>query len=271
MSERERYEPGVPCWVETLQPDPEAALGFYAGLFGWEFPEAGPMPGDPPGRYYVARVRGRDVAGIGSRPAGAPASPTWTMHVSVASADDAAVAVRAAGGAVLAEPFDVAPAGRVAVLADPAGAPFCAWEPGARAGAQLVNEAWAWAISNLAAPNPDAAAAFYGAVFGWTTEAFGDLTMFRLPGYVGGEPAQPVSREVIAVMRPAEDGEAPGWAADFWVGDADEAAASAVRLGGTVVAGPFETPTGNTAVLADPAGVVFTASTAPGPPSEAAA
>jgi uncharacterized protein len=275
MSERERYEPGVPCWVETLQPDPEAALGFYAGLFGWEFPEAGAMPGDPPGQYYVARLRDRDIAGIGSSPADVPASPAWTMHVSVASAADAAAAVRAAGGTVLAEPFDVAPAGRLAVLADPAGAPFCAWEAGSRAGAQLVNEPGAWAMNMLAAPDPEAAAAFYGAVFGWTTEVLGfgedRIVMFRLPGYVGGEPAQPVSREVVAVMRAAQGEEPPAWAADFWVDDADETAASAVRLGGRLVAGPFDSPAGRTAMLADPAGVVFTASTAPEQSRERAA
>lgn len=43
--------------------------------------------------------------------------------------------------------------------------------------------------------------------------------MFRLPGYLGGEPEQPVSREVVATMAPP--GEAskapPRWAADFWV------------------------------------------------------
>ncbi len=33
MSERDAYEPGVPCWVDTLQPDPEAAKGFYGKLF----------------------------------------------------------------------------------------------------------------------------------------------------------------------------------------------------------------------------------------------
>ena len=37
MSERNGYPPGVPCWVDTQQPDPRAAMRFYEGLFGWEF------------------------------------------------------------------------------------------------------------------------------------------------------------------------------------------------------------------------------------------
>ena len=35
MSERDGYPPGVPCWIETWQPDVEAAVRFYTGLFGW--------------------------------------------------------------------------------------------------------------------------------------------------------------------------------------------------------------------------------------------
>ena len=34
MPERDGYIPGVPCWVDTSQPDPDAALAFYGGLFG---------------------------------------------------------------------------------------------------------------------------------------------------------------------------------------------------------------------------------------------
>ena len=46
MSDQDRYIPGVPCWVDTTQPDPEAAVAFYGGLFGWEFEDV--MPPDAP-------------------------------------------------------------------------------------------------------------------------------------------------------------------------------------------------------------------------------
>ncbi len=115
---------------------------------------------------------------------------------------------------------------------------FNAWEPRIRKGAQLVNEPGAWAMSRLDTADPDGAAAFYGEVFGWTTEAFGPATMFRLPGYVGGEPEQPVSREVVAVMTPAEQG--ARWIVDFWVDDIDAAVARSEEGGGTTVAAPFD-------------------------------
>jgi predicted enzyme related to lactoylglutathione lyase len=254
MSERDGYEPGVPNWVDTLQEDPRAAGAFYAGVFGWEIAGPGPMPGG--GEYFVARLRGRDVAGIGSRPAGAPALPSWVPYVQVESVEDAVERARDAGGTVLAPPFGAPPAGRIAALADPAGAAFCVWEPAERKGAQVVNEPGAWAMSMLHAPDPEAAAAFYGALFGWTTEEFGPFTMFRLPGYVGGEPEQPVSREVVATMAPA--GDAPAhWSANFWVPDADAAAAKAAELGGSVLDPPSDSPGFRNAVLADPIGVTF--------------
>jgi hypothetical protein len=34
VSERDGYKPGVPCWVDTWQPDPDGAVGFYTQLFG---------------------------------------------------------------------------------------------------------------------------------------------------------------------------------------------------------------------------------------------
>jgi predicted enzyme related to lactoylglutathione lyase len=58
------YPQGVPCWIDTGQPDVEAAAEFYAGLFGWTFQDA--MPAGAPGRYLIAKLHGQDVAGMAS-------------------------------------------------------------------------------------------------------------------------------------------------------------------------------------------------------------
>lgn len=252
MSDRDHYPPGVPCWVVNLQRDPAAALDFYGPLFGWEFEGSGGSP-----ETFVARLRGRDVAGIAPLPPGRDdVEPGWVTHVRVDSPEETASKARDAGGALLDGPFEFPPAGRMAVLADPAGAVICAWEAHAREGAQLVNEPGAWAMSVLQTPDPDRATAFYGAVFGWETEAFGPATMWRLPGYVGGEPLQPVPRDVVAVMAPSEGG-AVGWGVNFWVSDTDATADHAARLGGRVVVPPHDEPGFRDAVLADPQGAVF--------------
>ena len=259
MSERDRYQPGVPCWVDILAPDPARELDFYGRLFGWEFD--GPGPGD----YYEALVRGRPVAGVGRAPAGVPSA--WNTYVSVASADDVVRAAAGAGGEVVVEPFDALPAGRVAVLADPTGAHIGLWEAAGRQGCQLVNERSAWAMSLLHTSQPDLSAAFYREVFGWETEPFAPgVTLFRLPGYVGGEPAQPVPRDVVAAMAASAEESAPvRWSVDFWVTDADALAGRAGELGGGVIAPPFDAGPMRQAVLADPAGAAFSVTTAPGP------
>ena len=84
-------------------------------------------------------------------------------------------------------------------------------------------------MSLLRTPDHEGAKAFYGAVFGWTTEAFGPMLLWRLPGYVGGVPEQPVSREVVAVMARAGDGEAAHWRVDFWIGTIETLASRVSR------------------------------------------
>src|SRR3954463_9937506 len=105
MGTEDRYIAGVPCWVDTTQPDPEAAVAFYGGLFGWEFEDA--MPPGSPGTYHVARIRRGDVAAVGSRPEAVAPAAGWNTYVWVTDADETAGKVRAAGGQVLLAPADV--------------------------------------------------------------------------------------------------------------------------------------------------------------------
>jgi predicted enzyme related to lactoylglutathione lyase len=263
MSTRNHYPHGVPCFVDTLSHDVEAAKRFYAGIFGWEFAGPGAIPDDPPGEYYVARVGGDDVAAVGTQPASVPLT-AWNTYIAVRSADEAAADARAGGGTVVAEPFDVPPAGRMAVVADPSGATVGVWEAGQRRGAGRVNEPSAWAMSMLSTTDPESAQAFYGRLFGWQAEPFEAgpemrVWLWRLPGYVGGEPQQPAPRDVVAAMTAAVDSPS-NWGVDFWIEDADAAAASAHELGGAVIAPPFEAAGFRRTVLADPGGAAFSAS-----------
>jgi uncharacterized protein len=267
MSERNGYEAGVPCWIDTWQPDADAAVAFYAPLFGWEVEDT--MPPGTPGKHFMCRLRGRDVAAIASRPEGAPPVTAWGTYIWVESADDTAAKATGAGGSVVMEPFESLDGGRIAIVADPAGAVLSVWQPGAHKGAQLVNEPGAWSMSLLNTRDPAGAKQFYREVFGWETEQMdmggGEMTLWRLPGYEGGEPEQPVSREVIGVMVPmtgdrSTDEAGPHWSIDFWVDDASATADTAARLGGKVVVAPYDTPGFRQAALADPQGAVFSVS-----------
>jgi len=135
MPDRDGYIAGVPCWVDTSHPDPEAVLPFYRGLFGWDFEDV--MPDGAGSHYFIGRIRERDVAAIGSSPAGAPPLAAWNTYIWVDNADEVAVKVRAAGGGVVAEPFDVMDSGRMAVLSDPEGSTFCVWQANNTEGRRL--------------------------------------------------------------------------------------------------------------------------------------
>lgn len=275
MTEPDRYIPGVPCWVDTSQPDPAAAVDFYGGLFGWDLVDS--MPPDSPGAYFIARLGGGEVAAIGSLPDGAPPVAVWNTYVWVVSADATAEKVRAAGGTVLNEPFDVFDAGRMAVFADPEGAVFCAWQPGRHRGATVVNEPGSLNFNTLNTRDPEGAKAFYGAVFDWETldvggaqmwamPAYGDFLEARSPGLRAGmaEMGGPTGFEnVVASLFPigADRPEMPAhWGVTFAVDDADAIAQRAAELGGTVDAAPFDGPWVRMTVITDPQGATFTAS-----------
>ena len=270
MSTREDYPAGVPCWVDTSQPDPAGAARFYSGLFGWQAEDA--MPPGAGAHYYMARIGGRDAAAISSQPPGAPPQAAWNTYIRVESADDAAARVREAGGRVLSGPFDVSGAGRMGVFADPEGAVFCVWQPGSHRGSAAVNEHGAVNFNNLHTGDVQAARAFYGAVFGWTTIDAGS-PMWALPGYGDHlEELNPGLRagmkqmgapegfeDVVATILPREGGPAR-WSVTFAVDDVDAITARARELGGSVLAEPRNAPWVRFAVLADPAGASFTAS-----------
>jgi predicted enzyme related to lactoylglutathione lyase len=102
-------------------PRPEAAVGFYRELFGWEATDT--MPPEEPGRYHVCTLRGRDVAAVGSqRGGGTPGVAAWGTYVWVDDADATAERAAQLGGKVLMPAFDT-PVGRTAVLADPRAPP----------------------------------------------------------------------------------------------------------------------------------------------------
>src|SRR6187551_1399860 len=158
MSDQDRYIPGVPCWIDTNQPDPDAAAAFYGGLFGWEFEEVTP-PGAPV-RYLAATLPGGPVAGVASQPEGSERPVAWDTYVWVADADETAARVREAGGTVPREPIDIGDSGRTALCADPDGAEFCLWQPNGHRGAAVVNEHGSLNFNDLKTRSLDRASAF---------------------------------------------------------------------------------------------------------------
>jgi predicted enzyme related to lactoylglutathione lyase len=247
MSERTAYEPGTPSWVDLSTTDPAAAKAFYGGLFGWEAEDAGPV--EETGGYAMFKLRGKQVAGVGPI-MGEGQPPAWSTYISTDDADAAVARAREAGAAVLAEPMDVMDAGRMAVVAHPAGGIVGFWQPRDHIGAQIVNEPGSLTWNQLHTRDKDGALAFYGAVFGWTMGDFGGMPVINLGDRgIGG----------IMDMPPGTPDEVPAyWMTIFAVDDVGDAVAKAGELGGSVVVPPSDIPgVGRFAILTDPQGVYF--------------
>jgi uncharacterized protein len=270
MNPQDRYIPGVPCWIDSSQPDPEAAVAFYRELFGWEFEDV--MPPQSPRRYHIARLPGGDVAAVTDG-----ASAAWNTYVWVEDAEATAARVHAAGGTVVMPAADMGDNGRMAIFADTSGAEFRVWQPGSHRGAAVVNEPGSLNFNDLNTRDVDGAAAFYGAVFGWEVLAAGEFSAWALPGYGDFlEQRNPGMREGMAAMGAPERFEdvvativaisddqpdTPAhWGVTFAVDDADEIARRADKLGGWVVVAPFDAPWVRMTVITDPQGATFTAS-----------
>jgi uncharacterized protein len=263
------YPHGVPCWVDTEQPDVDAATRFYGDLFGWTFEDA--MPPGGPTRYLIAKLDDRDVAGIAGP---AQKQATWNTYVAVDDADEAAERLAGAGGMVRSAPTDAGDGGRGATLTDPEGNEFRIWQARRRVGAQATNEPGAWNFSDLHTNGVEAAIAFYSEAFGWQFDDVGFATMIRRPGYgdhleatvdpdirkrQSGVAAPKGFEDAIAWLAPTDEGEPAHWHVTFTVTDRDQTVAEAQRLGATVLSEQTSDWT-RTAVIRDPQGAVFTAS-----------
>ena len=66
--------------------------------------------------------------------------PHWGIYVAVQQVDVCAGRDAELGGSVLAPPFDVGDAGRMAVLRDPAGAVFSVWQANVNPGIGIAGE-----------------------------------------------------------------------------------------------------------------------------------
>ena len=239
-----------PVWVDLSSSDPEASRRFYSTLFGWQVD----VEPDPQyGGYGLARIDGKDVAGIG--PKQSPEQPTaWTLYIGADDADDVAQRVQAAGGTVIAPPFDVGDTGRMAVFQDPTGAFISTWQPMTMHGFGTTGpNTFGWAELN--ARGVEQALPFYESVFGWThrTSELGEGQPPYHEFLLDGE-----SIAGAQEMNPMVPGEVPSyWTIYFNVDDVDASFRTAIDAGAQELVAPQDFPGGRFAIVSDPEGAVF--------------
>jgi predicted enzyme related to lactoylglutathione lyase len=255
VAEFTSHTPGTFSWPELATTDQKAAVAFYRGLFGWELNE---QPMGPTETYSMFQLRGKDVgAAYTMRPeerqSGAP--PHWNSYVTVTNVEETVARAKTLGAEVLAPPFDVMDAGRMAVLRDPTGAAFEVWEPKKQIGAKILNEAGALCWTELTTSDTKAAEKFYTGLFGWTPKHSAAGSPMEYTEFKVG------STSSIGMMpKPAQmPAHVPSyWMPYFQVSNVDASASKAKDLNGKVMVGPTDiADAGRFAVLTDPQGAMF--------------
>ena len=125
-------EPGGLTWEDLRTTEPDRARAFYADLFGFHYETIEGAPevyrtmhlasGEPPLGGTSGMFEDPDVAASGGQ-------PHWLVYFGVSDMDAAVAASDAHGGRTVTPVFDT-PFGRMAGLADPAGAVFWLVETG---------------------------------------------------------------------------------------------------------------------------------------------
>jgi hypothetical protein len=208
----------------------------------------GPGPDDI---YTRLQIGGKDVGALYKmRPeqAAQGVPPNWGTYFTVKSADETAKKVKAAGGNVIVEPFDVMDYGRMAVVQGPEGAMFSIWQPGTHYGFQRVGEDNTAGWTELQTTDAAKSTRFLADVFGWTMKVDADYTEFKLGG------------KSIGGIRPMGGDEPfpPHWLIYFQLANCDATVAKAKSLGGMVLMPAMDLEkVGRFAVLADPQGAAF--------------
>jgi len=232
---------GTPVWFELTTPDLHAALPFYERVVGWRIAMS---PAAEHGGYRLASAPdGEEVAGMMTGQGQAPGG--WSLSLAADDVDAMAARVVELGGSIVAGPMDIPHVGRFAAIADPQGVtinlltdtrggtatPFRQTQGGAGIGHGVWIE--------LATADPDAAFAFYGALFGW--EKAGAMPMGEMGDYafIGAGDARPG-----AIMSSATTGAPARWNWYVEVADIDVTIEAAKAEGGALLQGPDPIPGG---------------------------
>lgn len=236
---------GTPCWVDTLQPEPDAAIRFYGSLLGWSFDDPEAAPNGNGGSYHNARLAGRLVAGIGQALPAVTAA--WRTHVCVDDISQALARTEQAGGSLTTDVAHAGLAGYHASITDSTGVPLHLWQPGGSdiRGAERMGEPNTWAMSSLHTIDLGCARDFYEAVFGWELEPISNAPFSRWR----------LNDQMVAVVTTTDGVAVPQhWGVNFKVVDTDAIAEHAATLGGHIMVAPTDTPGFRSAVIGDPHG-----------------
>ena len=240
------HDHGRFVWFECVTKDVDKAQAFYTETLDWRVE---PMPMGPGVTYPLLKAGDAGVGGF-AEPMQDGTPSHWLPYLSVADVDAMARSVVAAGGRRLADPFDIATVGRIAVVQDPQGGVFCLFhaeqgdpEPIEGPGAFHWNELWA--------SDPKTAVAFYSKLFDFAVDEveMPNGTYFVLKN---GDKLRG------GVMKSPVPGIPAFWLPFVEVENADKTVDHAQRKGAEACQEPMDVPSvGRFAVLRDPVGAMI--------------
>lgn len=255
--------PGGFIWYELMTTDATSAKKFYDAVIGWNIDDHNSVPGGGDVDYRMINRSDGGFAGgvlvLTNDMIAHGAKPTWIGYLHVDNVDQTLAAIEADGGKTLMPAHDMEGVGRMAMVADPWGAPFYimtptppADQPDATSDVFSVDQPQHVRWNDLASSDQDGAIAFYTKHFGWTQQGampmgeMGDYKFIQFDG-VG----------IGAIMRKLPQHPGVGWTFYIGVDDIDRAVNAVRNGGGTLASEPMPIPGGEYSVHAtDPQGVV---------------
>jgi hypothetical protein len=235
-------------WHELLTTDIAASGAFYQKVLPWRI-----QPSSMPG-YTIWMAGQTQIGGLMALPAeAAGAPPHWLLYMGTPNVDATCAQAQALGARVHKAATDIPNVGRFAVLADPQGATFAVFTPGAGPppGAAPAQGGFSW--HELATTDVAAAARFYGELFGWRKgrgHDMGGMGVYQIFEHTGSEVGG-----MCNVQGPSTP---PSWLSYVHVADANRAVAAVKAAGGRLLHGPMQVPGGSwVALFMDPQGGAF--------------
>jgi len=241
------------CWYELLTTDPKAAPDFYGKITGWSTeawqPEGGPL--------YTMWMNGEGpIGGMMQLPdeavqGGAPSH--WLVHISTPDVSATTERAKKLGGTILNQ-MKIPTVGEFAIVQDPQGAVFSAFQPeGDAPGHDEPPRLGEFSWHELATDGWEGAWAFYSELFGWkkgNAVDIGDMGTYQ----EFGRGAHPLG----GIFNRPPDMPVSAWLFYAKVPDIDAAVAAVKQHGGRILRGPMDVPGGDRiAQCMDPQGAMF--------------
>jgi predicted enzyme related to lactoylglutathione lyase len=244
-------EIGQFVWYDLLTNDPEGAMRFYGGLFGWTFDDGG----EESPVFITILHNGKPIGGIaatGEMRRQVNVSQ-WISNLSVPDVDRAVEDVLRLGGTVEAEPQELPHRGRVAVVRDNQGALLALVSSPTGDPPLNRTEVGGWMWTELWTRDAEASLGFYEGMFGYQAVEYDDRTSaaYYLLQRGGVNFAGVLVYDLEYVQ--------PNWLPYILVEDPAVLVTRVEELGGRVLFPPDpQIRGGDVAVIADPSGAAVT-------------